>query len=264
MARLGAGIAGPTWLMQAREGWTIAIPTFVDEAPVEALAAAISGAVKRRERVLLVWGRDRAFGLQVWRGGKIDVSTTWGTGWETVAGDPLALEAAVVSAVTPLQSALHLPSLRALLRRRDLDEQAAASLLDLLGLPDGVASILHSSDAPEGMPGAELVPKMTPGDAAKAVFRSERTGPVEGRKRPFYLAYAVGTALAALVCLAMTGLSIAVLITDGAIVDQAGATGEDRLFLGIFVALSLVLIPTAVHRLRRVRRRREPERQDPS
>ena len=72
--------------------------------------------------------------------------------------------------------------------------------------------------------------------------------------RRVYLAYAVGTALAALVCLAMTALTIAVAASNGTVVDQSGVTAEDRVLVGVFAVLTLILTPTAVYRFRRLRR----------
>lgn len=40
-----------------------------------------------------------------------------------------------------------------------------------------------------------------------------------------------------------------ILATNGSAIDQAGATTEDKIFVGIFALLTLVLTPTAVHRL---------------
>lgn len=260
MVRLAAAIAGPTWVLPVDSGWTIAIPTHHDESPTEALAAAVSGATKRRDRTALLWSHGEAFGLQIWRGGSIDVSWSWASGWETVVTDSLAFETAVSEAITPMNPHLHLPSLRALLRRQQLNEAAAASLLELLGLPGSVAETLSASQAPESVPGAELVQKATPREATVAALRSDWADRRQIRNRPLYLTYAVGTALAAFVCLAMTCLGIAVLATDGSIIDQTGVTTEDRLFVGVLAVLTLVLIPTAFYRLRRARRSEESER----
>ena len=70
------------------------------------------------------------------------------------------------------------------------------------------------------------------------------------------MAYAVGTVVAAAVCVAMTALMIAVLVTDGAVTEQAGTSREDWVALAVFTALSLILIPTSVFRIRRARRGR--------
>jgi hypothetical protein len=168
--------------------------------------------------------------------------------------DPLAFETTVTKAITPLNPDLHLPTLRALLRRPRLDDGAVASLLDLLGLPRSTAETLRASQAPERIPGAELVEKATPRAATTAAMRADWADRRRIRNRPLYLAYAIGTALAALVCLAMTGLGIAVLVTRGKLVDQEGVTAEDWLLVGVTAALTVVLIPTAIYRLRKFRK----------
>lgn len=68
------------------------------------------------------------------------------------------------------------------------------------------------------------------------------------------MAYAVGTVVVAAVCTAMTALMIAVLATHGAVTEQAGTSREDWVSLAAFGALSLILIPTGVVRIRRARR----------
>jgi ABC-type spermidine/putrescine transport system permease subunit I len=72
------------------------------------------------------------------------------------------------------------------------------------------------------------------------------------------VAYTVGAVIAA----ATTILGIAVLVTDGAVIDQPGRSGEDWAFSAAIAVLSLVLVPTAVLRIRRLRRSRQRERAD--
>jgi hypothetical protein len=253
VVRLAAAIAGPTWVLPREPGWTITVPTPHEESPAEALAAGISGGGRRRDTTVLLWAHGDAFGLQVWRRGSIDAAWSWSTQWETVVSDSLEVETAMCEAVAVLNRELHQPSMRALLRRDHLDDADVISLLELLGLPDGVAEVLRASEAPEGIPGAELVQRTTARHATLAALRSSgaHRGPI--RNRPLYLAYAMGTALAAMACLAMTCLGIAVLVTNGSVVDQAGATTEDRLMVGLFGTLTLILTPTAIRRLRRAR-----------
>ena len=253
MVRLAAAVAGPTWILAVDADWTVAVPA-ADEAP-EIFAAAVS-AGNRRDRAVLLWRHGDAFGLQIWRRGKMDVTWSWASGWETVVHDSLVVEAAVCKAVTPLNPDIHLPSLRALLRRPSLDEATFESLLELLALPGTVADALNASQEPGSLPGAELIQKATPREATVTAVRSDWRGAGQVRSRPLYLAYAVGTALAAIVCLAMSVLGIAVLVTDGSAVDQAGVSTGDRLLVAAITVLTLVLIPTAIYRLRRARRSR--------
>src|SRR4051794_32610885 len=94
MVRLAAAIAGPTWILAADADCTITIPALHEAVP-EALAAAVSATTNRRDRTLLLWRHADAFGLQIWRRGSLDVTWSWGSGWETVVRDSLALETAV-------------------------------------------------------------------------------------------------------------------------------------------------------------------------
>lgn len=159
-------------------------------------------------------------------------------------------------ALVPVNPHLHQPTLRALLRRKDLDEEGVASLLELLALPLSVVGTLRASHAPEQLPGVELVEQSTPRRAVAAAMRSDWASRSVIRTRPLYLTLAIGTALAAFVCLAVTVLGVAVLVTHGSVIDHTGACAEDRVFVGVFALLTVILTPTAVHRLRRSRERR--------
>jgi hypothetical protein len=262
--RMAAAIAGPTWILPLDPGWAVAIPAHDEDAQADVLAAAISGAAKRRERTVHIWSHGSAVGLQIWRRGSLEVSWSWGTAWETIVTEPLEFESEVCDAIAALNPDLHLPSLRALLRQDRLDEAAVASLLELLGLPDSIWQTLAASRTPDRIPGAELIHKATARQATLAAMRSDWADRRQVRNRPLYLVYAIGSAVAALVCLAMTCLGVAVLLTDGAVVDQSGVTAEDWLFLGAAAVLTIVLIPTAIYRLRRSRKREEAEQQLPS
>jgi hypothetical protein len=261
--RMAAMIAGPTWIMPVNSGWTLAIPTHEEESQADVLAAAISGAAKRRERTIHIWSHGQAVGLQIWRRGSLDVSWSWGTAWETIVGEPLEFESEVCDAIAALNPDLHLPSPRALLRQDRLDEAAVTSLFELLGLPDSIRQTLTASRAPEGIPGAELIQKATPRQATLAAMRSDWADRRQIRNRPLYVAYAIGSAVAAVVCWAMTCLGVAVLVTDGAVVDQPGDTAEDWLFVGVSAVLTIVLVPTAIYRLRRARKRERAQQQRP-
>jgi mRNA interferase MazF len=115
-------------------------------------------------------------------------------------------------------------------------------LADLLGLPSGLAETLRASAAPADIPGSELIEETTARSAVVGTMRSDwAKGYRLLRSRPLYIAYAVGILWASLGCLAMTALGIAVLLTDGSAADQAGVTTEDRVFVGIFALLTIVL-----------------------
>lgn len=254
MIRVAAAIVGPTWLVAAPPDWTVTVPVRREPSLPEELACAVSGATQRKDRAVLLWTHGVTFGLQVWRGGSLDASWTWGSGWETVVADWLEVETAVCTGIAPVNPDLHLPTLRALMRREDLDPAGIVSLVELLDLPPMVMYPLGSSPDLEGLPGAELIERATATRAALSVLRSAQAESDPVQHRRVYLAYAVGTALAALVCLAMTALTIAVAASNGTVVDQSGVTAEDRVLVGVFAVLTLILTPTAVYRFRRLRR----------
>jgi len=52
-------------------------------------------------------------------------------------------------------------------------------------------------------------------------------------------------------CVAMAGLQIAVLATDGSAVGLDGSSGSNWLWLVVFTVQSLILVPTAVWRVKR-------------
>ncbi len=63
------------------------------------------------------------------------------------------------------------------------------------------------------------------------------------------------TVVAAMVCLLMTGLMAATLITEGAVIDEPTAGGEIWVALVGFTALTVLVSALAVARIRRLRRR---------
>ena len=52
----------------------------------------------------------------------------------------------------------------------------------------------------------------------------------------------------------MTALGLAVVAGNGTVVDQAGVQAEDRVIGGLSAVLTLILVPTAVYRFRRLPR----------
>ncbi len=67
------------------------------------------------------------------------------------------------------------------------------------------------------------------------------------------MAYAVFLVSVATISGAMALLSIAVLLTDGAIVDQPDVSGDDRAAFALYTGISLVIIRTAFLQVRRAR-----------
>lgn len=255
MVRMALTIAGPAWALPPDQGWTIAMaaPAGSDQ-PAEVLAAAVSATTKRRDRTVLIWRRDSSLGLQVWRRGTLQASWTWGTGWDTVVTDSLEFETSVCDEILAVNPSLHLPTLRSLMRRPDLDKESVATLLGVLGLPPCAHHALSMGADPGRLPDAAFIDRGTTTRAwIDAVAVDHAQWVTRMQRSRFYPAYAIGTAVAALVCLLLAVMGAAVLITDGSVVDEAGATSEDWLTFGILATLTVVLVPTAVVRLKRLR-----------
>lgn len=149
---------------------------------------------------------------------------------------------------------VHLPALRSLLRAERPDGDPLATLVDLLGLPSAFLTILDAGAAVQHWPDAEYVPARSPARAWLVATTSVR--PRSGGRRVAYACYAAGTVLAAAVGVSMALLGVAVVVTDGSIIDQQQSTGSDCAFAAFFVVLSLILVPTAWLRLRGARKSR--------
>lgn len=259
IVRLASAMAGPTWLIEAGGGWRVAQSADggdeADFANAE-LAAAISAAGPRRDRALLLWRDGDAAGFTVWRRGSVEAGHSWNSRWRGLEDDELALvrETACVTGLAAVAGEdLHLPSLRALLRRSDHAGDPLAALAHLLGIPQSSLAVLDQSGRPREGLGAELVKRSSSIAAWWAAVRHRTPQPIRRSLRPFYVAYTVGTVLAALVTSALTVLGIGILATGGSLIDEPSITFEDWKQTGLLALLSVVLIPTAVFRIRRLR-----------
>lgn len=254
--RMAASIAGPAMLVDAGDGWVAASPVGDDPELTDPLAAAVSAGDRRRAPTLVLWRDGDACGYQVWRRGLPDSSWTWGSRWRFLPESDLALETRAVASLTAaLRQEIDAPLLRALLRRRETGD-ALAELVELLRLPEVSLTLLDvdPTDAElAGASGRELVERTSARRAWVTAVRSPapwEDSRVFGR---LSAVVAVGTVLAALVCLGMLALGVAVVLSDGAVVDAPRATGDDRAAVAVFGLLTMVLVPLAVRRWRRWR-----------
>jgi len=203
----------------------------------------------------MVWRDGTGSGWTLWRKGKPAADWSWNAPWRLVESDPLGLE---VHTVRCLVKALGHPveesSLRSLLRSKRPDRDQLAELVALLGLP---MDLLVFLDNPERLREVSGVEHITRTSLRKAVFQGARDGfdaDASPRWRVLSMAYAIGIGVAAGVCLAMTAFSVVVLVTHGAVIEQAGTSRQDWLRLALFAVLSLSLIPDVVFCMRRVKR----------
>lgn len=258
IARFAATIAGPALVHAGAEGWSILVAAGEDETRSSQLAAGVSGAAGRRDPVLLIWRDGLASGWSLWRRGLPVADWSWNARWRFVESDPLGFEAQTVrSLVKAMGAPVNENSLRALLRSQRSNPDPLAELVALLSLPRDLLVSLDNPGQFRAIIGVEHVAKTS---APKAVLQGALGGFDAGtpsRWPSMSTAYAIFTVLAAVFCVAVTILLIAVLATDGAVVDEAGWGRGDWARLAWAAVLSLVLVPTAVVRMRRVRRRQK-------
>ncbi|NHN55666.1 hypothetical protein G9U51_07725 [Calidifontibacter sp. DB0510] len=249
-ARMAAAITGPAWLLDLGAGWLATVPSQGRSAEA---AAASSVNARRRDHTLVLWRSRQTSGVDVWRRGRIEAGWLWNDPWVHLGVDEPSAESAASGALVAAAASadVHQPSLRALLRMRQPDSDPLPDLIAVLGLPHAAMAVL---DGVHGeLPDAERVPAMTAPQAWWAAMSRPRQ--LSGARRVMYAGYAVGTALAALVCVLMTIFSVAVLATGGDFVDQQGTTMSDWMSAGVFAVLSAILIPTARFRFRTLRNR---------
>lgn len=271
--RMAAALAGPTSLMNAGNSWTALTPHALDEVNAGPLAAAVSAVAGRKERQLLLWRNGRAFGVGVWRRGRVEGDWAWNEAWIDVTPDPLDHERSAVEALTAVAiGEVDRAKVRALLARTKADIETLSELLGILGLPvTPLAQLEPDTRAPgpgsQGVEWAELIGKTTAKRATFTAARADWKRPVAARYRVPYWFFTIFTIVMASAAVLMTTLQVMVLATDagvlgvgyalsdrdGALVDQAGARSDEWLWLAVFVALSAVLIPTSVGRIKRLR-----------
>lgn len=257
IARFAATIAGPALVCPELDGWSILLASGENETRSVQLAAGLSGAARRRDLVLDVWRDGTGSGWSLWRRGVSEsvAEWSWNTRWWFLKPDPIGAEALTIRRlVKALGHPVDEDALRVLLRTQRQDHDPLAELVALLGLP---MDLLVALDKPERFAESASVEDIAKTSARRAVLQGARGG-FDEDARPRWpalsMAYAVGTVVAAAVCVAMTALMIAVLVTHGAVTEQAETSREDWVYLAVFGALSLILIPTGVFRIRRVRR----------
>lgn len=257
IARFAASIAGPALVCAEPDGWSILLASGADETRSVQLAAGLSGAARRRDLVVDVWRDGTGSGWSLWRRGRSVAEWSWNTRWWFLKSDPVGAEALTVRRlVKALGHPVDEDSLRVLLRSKRQDLDPLAELVALLSLP---MDLLVPLDQPERFAERAGVEDIAKTSARRAVLQGARDdfdADAPPRWPALSMAYAVGTVVAAAVCVAMTALMIAVLATHGAVTEQAGTSREDWVYLAVFAALSLILIPTGVFRIRRVRRQR--------
>lgn len=246
--RMAAGIAGPASVSTVGRGW-LAIAAPPGAGGAEDLAAAISAVVRRRDHTLVLWREADSSGVQNWVRSQVQSSWSWG-GWELTDHD-LEAESRFCEMCASISPDIHMPALRALLRRWT-SADPLAELIELLTLPDAILGVVEATATGQALPDAVHIDRVPIRRAWWAAVTSDATTPKPVRHRGIYGAYAVATALAALVSLVMTALAIAVITTDGSVIEQPGHSLQDWVAVVAFALLTAILVPTATIRIRKL------------
>ena len=249
-ARMAGRIAGPSYLTPIDPDWTVLSKA---DHPAEyfplALAAAVAGA-KRRSVVLALWrGSGDASGFSLFHGRDIVASGTWNSGWRYIeSGTERADEAARVLVDQIANGDANIVALRSLLRAA-VRHDPLVELASLLNIPSEILVVL---DAPAAHASTQRLARLSPVRTWWEIARAE-AAKEPGTPRWLRALWAGATLLAAIVCLGMTALGIAVVATDGAVVDDHSATASDWVFIPVFALLTLLLIVIAIRRIGRAR-----------
>ena len=238
-------------------GWTCLVPEEEPEA-ADALAMAVGQAMRagnivvRRRRALLLWRGDRGVcGALVVRGGEVEASMSWGSAWDEPALDGWGARDAIVDEFVQLAdpAAVDLHGLRALFRSSSHTDDPLTALVARLGLPPGAIAVL---DGTEGAPSRAELPPIGFWQYLWALLNGR--GSLADGDPTWQVVLGALAVLVAVVCALMSALSVAVLATDGAFIDQAGTTSEDWWALLLFLALTLMHVVAARGAFRSARR----------
>jgi hypothetical protein len=250
-AQMAGRIAGPSYLTRIDPDWTVLSKADhpADYFPL-ATAAAVAGA-KRRSVVLALWrGSGDAAGFSLFHGRDIVAGAIWNTGWRYIeSGTEQADEAARILVDQIADGEANIVALRSLLRVAVRHSDPLVELTSLLNIPSEILAVL---DAPAPLASTQRLARLSPvrtwWEIAKAAAAKEPSTP-----RWLRALWAGATVLVAIVCLGMTALGIAVVATDGAVVDDQSATARDWVFIPVFALLTLLLTVIAIRRIGRAR-----------
>lgn len=220
----------PVELSALDDGWSLLQPT-TDAETSDELAIIVGTALQagnlghRGRRVLLLWRSEGATsGAMVFHRSRMVASMVWSSSWTEPAlsgwevRDEITEEFARLSRDRPVDSA----RLRALFRSDDVPDDPLATLVDVLGVP------------PEAIGALDRTPS-APGREELAPFGFWRNfwallngaDPSESIPRSWAFGFGALAMLVTGVFAAMFALEIAVIATDGSIVDESSSTNED-------------------------------------
>ncbi|GEM_PF-4954398 len=183
------------------------------------------------KRVLVLW-RDAigAAGFRVYRGSSMVEDGEWGTGWEHPDADHWSVRDAAADRLRVLapRGAADVARLRSLLRSTTWEGDPLAELLAALGMPESTLAML------DGEAGAPPAQRLEPA-GRREILRGVLTGVGWPPLAPRWalLVYMCVAVFAAIVLAVLAALSIAVIITDGGILDESSFDSEPWIVLGL-------------------------------
>ncbi|MFF2453330.1 hypothetical protein [Isoptericola sp. NPDC058082] len=252
-ARIVARATGPVCAADLGDAWTV----LVTEDPLDAdhLAVAVAEGASRRSATLVLW-RGAGDARGAWTVSKYArTEATWGTGWWSPGDrDVEEREEGVRGLAAEVGVGVDPEGLRALVAA-DHDHEPLARLVGVLGLPGEALAVLDER------PEAPALERMEPASWRQAAVEAGRASDSWDLALPFMSRWprtAVAAVLAVmLIMLALTVLSVGVLATGGAFVDQDGVSASDWAFAGISVVLLALYVGLAVVVVGRYRRGRQ-------
>jgi hypothetical protein len=240
--RLAARGDSPVEVTHVGDGWTV---LGTDHAGVQQIVSlAVAAAAGRRDVVLHLWrGDGPAAGFELVHREHVVAHGSWDDGWRRVVDEDWQhRDAAAEVLARRVGGEIDMPALRSLLRARTRSSDPLARLVDLLGAPTAVLDVL------DGTPSAPQAEQAEPAGWWRALREEssrEADGPFAGRPRWLQL---MATAVSGLLSVGVLIFGVAVVVTDGALLDQPGVTLADWLILPVAV-VGIGLSSWSAHRL---------------
>ncbi|WP_141538605.1 hypothetical protein [Isoptericola jiangsuensis] len=250
VGRLAAGTDGVA-VTDVGNRWSVLHVDEPEAQQVVTLAAAAAGS--RRSLVLQLWrGDGGAAGFDLVQRDHTVAQVGWDDGWRRPVDEGWESRDEIAAVLAHhVDGDVDLPALRALLRSRSRSGDPLARLVELLGVPASALDVLDraaTAPAADQVAGARWWRVVWEESRAEAEARFPRgIGP-----RWFQLTVTLAAALLSTVVLLF---ALAVVVTDGALLDQSGVTVVDWLLLPL--AVGGIATGTLGHR--QVRRRRLAE-----
>jgi hypothetical protein len=255
-----AAVAGPTWLMATGSGWCVLVPADDPDvrqpASVRAvgLAAGLSSFSRQLGTIVIWHGNQNGCGYSLWHKGHAIDFHNWNSMWEGLPGggvDDQNGNAAILAQAAEQPD--HTVPLRALLRRTADPAELLGDFTSLTRIPTECAQLLLKQTTPDRLPGAQLVERTSPGRVADDYAMTPPLADSLKRRPLSWIMFALSIA-AALFCGMLTLIGIAVLVTNGAFVEQPGRTAGDWWRTAVTAAVTAVATWSAVMISRRNRR----------